>query len=441
MNKSIYFDGIKSIPLEALDRMLFPELFEDSKSSINESKAYEVVAWVYRAVQLRANAISSIPFAVVQDGEPIDFEFADRLPNLLQLTEASLNLYGAAYWLKEHNLVRLRDLRWAVATTIKPRLDPDRGLLGFERRLGGEIIPLAPEEVVYFWLPDPQVEIGPGQAPAKVALDAAGLMYNINRFAAAFFERGAVYPTILTVEGNPRKEDLDKLEAWWKRLIAGVRSAWETVALRSNVNVTTLSQDISEMAMTDLSQSVRQQIAVAFGIPQTMMEDAANFATSREHRLSFWHETIIPEAKLIAGVLNEQLFAPLGLEFIWLFEELEPLQQDEISKTDAVVRLVETGIISADEARHLLNIQERTAEQQLPAPNDEVRQLDLRRWQKVSLKLLDAGKNPASRVFASDHIAPEEKRVIYARLQHARTREEVRAAFRPPFRAYQAISA
>ncbi|RMG90927.1 MAG: hypothetical protein D6706_18745, partial [Chloroflexi bacterium] len=136
MKKSIYFNGAKSIPLEALDRMLFPELFDDSKTSITEAKSYEAVAWVYRAVQLRANAISSIPFVILQDEEPVDFELADRLPQLLQLTEASLNLYGAAYWLKERNLIRLRDLRWAAARTIKPRLDREAGLVGFERRLG-----------------------------------------------------------------------------------------------------------------------------------------------------------------------------------------------------------------------------------------------------------------------------------------------------------------
>jgi len=434
---STYIDGTKNIPIEALDTMLFPEFFDSADAGISEREAYNFVAWVYRAVQLRANALSSIPFTVqTSAGQAQDrIDFQSILPRLLQLTEASLSLHGEAYWLKEINLLNnLLAIRWAVASTIKLKTDPIDGLVGFTRTIQGVPKPLTKDDVCWFWLPDPEVELGHGQAPAQVALEAAGINRNINRYSSAFFKSGAINPTILSVTGNPGKQAMRELESWWNRLATGIKNAWTSRVLRSEVTVTRLTSDLKDMAMPDLTKNSKEQIAAAFGVPITMLEDAANFATAKEHRVSFWRDSVVPDAKFIAGSLNEQLFEPMGLEFAFVFEDIEVLQQDEATKTDSVISLVDAGLISPMEGREMLNLAERTEVDEADIIDSaEVRALDLKRWQKVALKELVAGNNPAHRYFRSEHIGAGLYETIHGRLAGAETKDEVRAAFAASF--------
>jgi len=113
---------------------------------------------------------------------------------------------------------------------------------------------------------------------------------------------------------------------------------------------------------------------VAFGVPQTMLEDAANFATAREHKLAFYYETVFPECKLIAADFNEQLFDALGLRFDWQFGQVEAVQQDEATKAQQVVATYNAGLITRDEAREVLGYEvvgEAEGEEELPPEQPE----------------------------------------------------------------------
>ena len=56
----------------------------------------------------------------------------------------------------------------------------------------------------------------------------------------------------------------------------------------------TLTPPPKDLEMKELNNQARHNVAMAFGIPQTMLEDAANYATAGEHRLSFWQDTVRP---------------------------------------------------------------------------------------------------------------------------------------------------
>ena len=361
----------------------------DDYSRVSERTLASAVPWLYRAIDLRAMSVATVPYDITdRNGNTVEV-FSD-LPNLFRNIEAALTIYGYAYLFVERSARRVLNLRWLAPQSIRPLVDSTNGLTGFERNLGGGSIKLTLDDVVYFWRYNPHSEVAPGPSPVQAALEASGITYNANRFIAMFFERGAIGATLLTVEGSPPEADLKRLEAWWRRLLSGVRNAFSAAAVRAGVKPIQVGYPLDQMDIETLFGEVRNQICAALGIPQTMMEDAANYATAAEHRRSFYSETVLPECQLIESEINRQLLNKMGLKLTFRPEQMEIFQQDESAKADSVVNLVSAGIMTIDEARQWMGLEAYPDTQ--PAVDvtevavQKARLAELRQWREVVRK-------------------------------------------------------
>lgn len=442
----------------------------ETTGALDVHGAYQEVSWVRRCVELRANALAGIPVKVYKGDSEIEWEFANDMPLLLWLTEAALQIYGCSYWGRKRNVFKIdRGYRWLLPSTMTPVITAREGLTGFERRLGSEPIPVALDDVVYFWSPSLAKEVGPGEGWVRTILTEAGIVFNMDDYASGFFERGAISATILTVDGAPMRAEMDRLEAWWKRVLSGVKQAWETVAVSAAVKPQVIGYNTRDLAMPELAQLVREQIATAAGVPQTMLEDAASYATASEHHQAFYAETVVPEARIIEAALNEQVFEPQGLRLVLDWQSLDIFQEDEASRSEALARMTQAGIpldlamemlgmdlpgeMTFDDLRARLEEDKRNATPvqlqpfagqnannlpatapELPATIPPIRAVsdDLDRWRRKSLSSLKAG-NVADVPFVSEVIPDATAAVLHERLSVASTDEEVRAAFQPPF--------
>ncbi len=475
--KATASDDLKSVSLNAFDAELYWGKSNDG--DLDEHAAYQKVAWVRRCVELRANALSSIPIRIVRQGstDEAEWEFANTLPALLWVASASLQVYGASYWIRERNRWQIdRGYRWLSPVTMRPKIDAVKGLTGFTRTISGRApIDLGIDDVVYVWSPSLEAEVGPGTGWVKTALAAAGLVWNIDQYGEAFFKRGAIAATVLSVEGMPPEQELDKLQSWWKRLLGGNKRAFETVAVRASVKPIPLSFPTSELAMTELMQGAREQIATAAGVPQTMLTEAANFATALEHHQAFYEETVIPQAIVIRDALNAQIFNPQGLELALDWQELEIFQEDENKRSQSLRQLTSAGVplpmamellgfdlpngMTYDQLRAELENERarRVAEQQKlvrqsaeaaagepqrgaqhAAPEQATRAMrdELDRWRRKALSALKAGDMPDV-AFETELIDEDDQKALHEALAAASDAEGVRAAFdRWPFRAH-----
>ncbi len=363
------FDGIKSIPLQGypLDERIGMEL-DDTTHTLSPLNAYQLVPYLYRAIDIRAKTLATIPWRVDRMGKgdettdvTYDPTYAGLVAGMRQrlfMTESALCLYGAAYWLREHNPVGLQErVRWVLPSSISPRYDGKMGLVGFERTSGSGTQRIALDRMVAFWQPNMAAELGPGVAPAQVALASAQVLHSLDRFAEGFFRRGAIKATLLSVEGNPPPGELERLETWWRRMLAGVRNAWQSIAIRSSVKPIVIGDGLADTQNRELTIQQREHICAALGVPHSLLSaDAANYATAANDKLTFLHQTVIPSARLIEETLNDQLFQPLGLRLRFLPEQMEELQKDEMDKATSLVPLVQEGIITIDEARAFLGL-------------------------------------------------------------------------------------
>ena len=141
-------------------------------------KAYRTSPILYRAVQLRANALASIPFVVhTMAGKEVDWMFDTSLPQLLIEMETACLLTGAAFVLKQQPVMggdRVVGLQWLNPTTIKVRLL--NGAISFVQEVNGKTYgPFESSRMIYLREFSMTDDVGPGLAAGMVALSAANL--------------------------------------------------------------------------------------------------------------------------------------------------------------------------------------------------------------------------------------------------------------------------
>lgn len=473
-------DGTKAIPLSSLRPEAWTPADDEEVgggSGLTVRRGQTRVPVLYRAIDMRAKAVSRMPFRLERAGQDVTNDeeqqlLTKQLRRLLYLTEASLCCYNAAYWeLGTNPLGRNLTPFWLATPSIRPDIDPIRGLKGYYRS-GGRGGYLQPRQVAHYWGLSADVELGPDPllAPVAVTLGAAGLLHYLDRFATGFFQRGATKVTLLSVEGNPPQKELDKLDAWWKRMVSGVRNAFGSVVIRAGVKPQVIGSSVQETAAPALVKLSREDVAIGMGVPMSLLfSNALAGGTADAERLNFYDFTVVPECEsIIDEPLNELYLARLGLRLIWTPEKLEVYQKAELAKAQALTQLVGQPMMTVDEGRERLELAPMApapAAPQDPAPQgdtpppppagpeapapappdapapdsgssvllpgtfDALRAADLERWQRKALTRFRAGK-AAAVAFESAYIDESEAALIAHGLAHAGTADEVKASFK-----------
>ncbi len=435
MAEAYVYDGSKVTDLD-LSKILFGN---EGGADVTLSEAFASVPWLYRAIVMRADSVSGMPWSLMRGSEDVSQaeeykRLTEKLATLLWQTEASLITAGAAYWLLSANRVGANlTPRWVLSDTISPDVDEVKGITGFTRTVGSKTMPIPLDRIVWWWRPSWESEVEPGVAEAVVALRAAGVLLNADRTIEAYFKRGAIKVTLLTVEGNPPKEEMDRLEHWWKRLISGVKRAYESIAIRASVKPTVIGSDLKDTDAGNLTEKKREDIATALGVPQSLLWQSSAYATARhEDQLIFVERTVMPECSRIEEGLNEQLFSREGLTFKFHPEKLAVMQDALLARAQAISQLVGQPALTVEEGRRLLGLENTPpaeASTPEPMPTKSLADDELRTWQRFAMTRYREGKPDKAREFKCQHIPTVRAEAILGALEKAANADEARAAF------------
>jgi hypothetical protein len=454
--------GIKSIPIEAFPASYWRILEgkPDDSNPISVQNAYKFVPVMKAAIQLRANSVASFPYQIIRGTEDIShspeaIELMHTLRPLLKKVELNMCIYGHAYLLIEKNRFGIsKGMRSLMPLTMKPIIDQNKGLTGFYRTMNEKTYQLGLDEVIYFWTDSVDAEIGPGTADAETAMRAASTLYFLDTFLENFWKRGAIKATLLTISGATQQAEIEKLEAWWKRFISGVKNAWQSVGIRADVKPVVIGDTLKDTVNPDLTEQSRTDVLTALGVPHSLvMSNAATYATAQVDRLGFYENTVYPETLLICNALNDQYFSKYNLRIVPVPNKLETYQRNEIDKAQGVIQLTGSPILTVNEARDIMgfgpiqeapmNIDDKfdtpeeiidaTAPKQPEvAPTDTVmpaqKNYDLAKWRVKSLKSLKMGKTPNVK-FASDLIPYDEQIIIREQLAGMKCADDVNLLF------------
>jgi HK97 family phage portal protein len=404
---------------------------------------YKYVPLLFRAVQLRCDAISSVPVAIMKGKEnEVDWPYPTKLGNLIWQWEASNLLAGAAYGEIVKNKSGFRkDIKYRNPFDMNVKYD--RGVYQFKQNSSGAVWYNEPEagqyQMLYIKEFDPTQDTGPGIGAGKASNIDAKLLYAISKFPEMYFEGGAMPVTLLGIDSNDRNE-IERIQSWFRRSATAIKNAFRVLGVRAgSITPVTLTPPLKDLSFPEISEMAKDNIAMAFGIKQTLLDsEAANYATAQEDRLSFYEDTIKPRARIFEDALNEQLLARDGLRLEFRFGEMDIFQEDESERADLLNNLTTAGLpieVSLQLAGYKLTEEQLSMleehQEQLDSRIDEQpfdeRTTELRKWQKFAEKRVKEGKE--LREFETSIIEPSLQGAINGALEGAKTAEEVKHIF------------
>jgi len=353
--KSVLYDGRTKTSINNLPEEAWTYLRGEGEDS-GLKELQKKVPWLYRGMLMRANSVANVPFAIL-DKNNNEYDTSDDWENkleifpdpwyLLRKTEMAMTLFNYGYLMQSKNKYGFaKELRYLMPLTMKPLINEEIGLTGFERKLRGKVVTLPIEDIIYFWGDDPYVEIGhPQSSPATAALAAAGVLLNVDEFAAAFFERGAIKATVLSVPQGTQKVERDRLKKWWGKLM-GKDNAFSTEVLNADaVTATTIGEGIEGLENTTLTKDKKEDVSTALGIALSKMFPTSATDSNRvEDEKSYLQDTILPQTKFYEGVINKQILKETGYRWKFQPEKISILQEDEGERSIAFKNYTDGGL-------------------------------------------------------------------------------------------------
>lgn len=357
--KSGYSDSIR---LDAFHEFITGPHDDSQETLINLEKAYRCVPWLHRGVNLRADAVSRVPWHIETTGgadvtEREEWQYlVIKMRRLLALTEKSLTKHGKAFWLIETNRMGKKATpRYIPARSVTPLTDPVRGIIGFEIAWSGGSKTYPLDQVVYFVLDNDESEILPDIPPAQVALEAAGLLYASNAVPARFYAGGMVPVSLVTVPITTQQSDVDKIESFFKRMATGMRKMFNALGVREGVDVKTVGHNLKDSITEEITRAARDDVAVALvGVPTMLDATSANYATASSETVNFILNIVFPECDTIQDIANEQFFMRLGLKFVFDKSQHEIMQSIQLAQSQAAVSLAGPNLLKRSEGRELI---------------------------------------------------------------------------------------
>lgn len=363
--------NVKNVSVAQLDQFLL-YLMRGSQGGGNISELRRVVPWLFRSIDTIAQKTADFPFEIQDlNGNIVDssqdwqnvLEFTKDFKTLLFKISASLNLHGQAYIFPASNRLSTAkgipaELRYYVPQSITPIITEQNGLERFDRQTGTIKTPIKVEDLLYFWLPDPDVELGPPLAyPAKAALNAAGVLSALDKFFDKHAKSGLIRAFIANVKNAPNfaseqgQAAKEKIEEQLNRTLTGEANEGAIRAINADsVTITAIGEGLKELENVELTDEKRADIAVAMNMPATYIwsGDASGIGgggVSKEDTFRLYDNNIVPGFNFIAGVFNP-FFQELGYKIIGKPETLDVFQEDEVSRTSALSSL--TTAINTD---------------------------------------------------------------------------------------------
>lgn len=360
----VAFDGMKAVTIFGDEGWTI--LSGNDKERPDTELYYAArVPIVFRGMEIRADAVANIPFDLVDDqtGDVIDTSdawenkcgFLPKPSSLLWLIEASWVVSGMSYlYCSANSFSYVKILKPLSPSSIRYSVDKDEFTRfvktethsvdkKYPNRIDASGNVVGGESIVPIWKPDPDVEKGPPlKWPGKAALQAMGVLYNLDDAATGFFKRGMLHTTIFAVPPGTQKADKDELEDRIKNMLSGIKNAWRTLFInQKDVTPIDIGGGLESLANVPLTKEKREDVSIALGIPMSILfsETARGLGgkgvvDADDRRLI--EVTALPDWRKIADVLNDYIFKPAGYKLVEHHEKMPVFQENESDRSTAL---------------------------------------------------------------------------------------------------------
>lgn len=333
--------------------------YELSQSDDGYAQAYLASVLAWRCINVIANTFASLPLTftntetdeVIEPPHPAHIALGDKSTRIFRTTAKDMLIFGRAFW----EPLRARSRFFRLNPKSIEVIANEYGIVAYSQRLNGQAVREWPADgLVYFFEYNPLEDLA-GYSPTMVALDSIQSGLNTQVFLNEFFANGAMMSGILSTEKDVQPTTADRIKDMFRKTFTGTKNAGRTALLPMGVTYQPITPPLKDLDLSALDETISRRICQAYGVPLTLAlaTDAANFATSKEQRQSFYTETVLPFADSIFDTVNEHALPMLAPNVMISVDtsEIETLQEDRTEITARATQAYAGGIMTLNEAR------------------------------------------------------------------------------------------
>lgn len=244
--------------------------------------------------------------------------------------------------------------------TVMPGVDRPIDWYLFRNSIGAQI-PFRPEEVVHWKWWGTGLNVA-GQAPLQPLRRTLLIEDAAQRLMMASYENGARPAGAFSVQGNPKKEQIEEMRGELERVYGGVDNAFKMAIMGGGAEWKPMSHSLIDAGLYQTRQLTREEVAAAYDMPPPVIQilDKATFSNISEQHLMLYMDTMGPWLTMFEETLQVQLIDP---EPTMRGQFLE-FDLNEVLKGDIATRL--TALASAT---NFMTPNEKRAKENLPKMN------------------------------------------------------------------------
>lgn len=200
-----------------------------------------------------------------------------------------------------------------------------------------------------------------GLSPISVHKNTFDSALSMSDYQSNFVENSAAISGIITTDKKMNKETIQTLRENFSNKFSGSTNSGKVPVLTEGMKFDQLKR-ISPIDMDYLKQAGlnKSQIAEIFGVPLTMLGTSdSTYSNSETHALMFQNYTLTP----IMSNIEQELKLKLKVSFRYTVNSIKLSSAKD--KSDSLSLLVNTGIITANEARKFYNLPSMTGGDEL----------------------------------------------------------------------------
>jgi HK97 family phage portal protein len=341
-------------------------------------KAYSADEWVYSCVRTIAEASNDVGLRlyrdkVGKDGKVDKEEITDHpaidlfhkvnnhttADEFKEATLTSLELQGNSYWYIVRDSLNIpREMYYMRPDWTKIVPDKENFIKGYIYDSGHDKQSFEPEEVLHFKYFDPR-SFYYGLSPLTAARVTVESNIYSNRYSRSFFKNSARPDGFLTTEKNLSDATVKRLITQWEKSHKGYDNASRTAILEGGMEYKLIGINQKDADFIAQQKNYREKILAIFRVPPVMVNiyEYANYANSEQQRKIFWADVESKKLNKISSYINEFLIKPIWGDEIYVefdYSGVEALNEEENSKVDRIIKLVNAGLKTPNEARQLL---------------------------------------------------------------------------------------
>lgn len=280
-------------------------------------------ASVLRCVDLLSGSMAMLPLLMKSKDT---FEEVHDHPAAIVLEEP--NSYQTTYeWVEQMESIRVTDgnaftviyrgvrgrpirLQPLESGEMIFRQKPDRTMEYSYKRLDGELVTIAPENVIH--LRDISKNGHEGLARTKLAQRAIAITKAAEQAQQSLFDNGLMVGGSFEVPGQLSDQAYDRLRKQMKERYAGVKNAGEFIIAEEGTKANRFSMTAQEAQTTEARNHQIEDVARAFGVPRPllMMDDTSWGSGVEQLAMQFVRFTLAKNMKRWERNLGRRLLTP-----------------------------------------------------------------------------------------------------------------------------------